>query len=69
MPAAVLPFNGSVYTEPYVIHTNGSVFVLYGSVNTEHVLYTELDGSTAAVSVYFNMFPFLEHYGVKKILQ
>ena len=24
--------NGSVYTEPSIIHTNGSVIVLYGSV-------------------------------------
>ena len=31
-PVAVLPSNGSVYTEPYVIHTDGSVIVLYGSV-------------------------------------
>ena len=44
----MLPFrwfcNGSVYTDGSVIHTNGSVMVLYIQNN---VLYTEPDGSTA----------------------
>ena len=40
--------NGSVYTEPSEIHEDGSVIVLYGSVNTEHVPYTEPAGSTAS---------------------
>ena len=54
----MLPSSGSVYTDPSVIHTDGSEIVLYGSAicsvfteplqyHTEHVLYTEPDGSTA----------------------